>query len=703
MKSHRFASLALLLSVFPVLSGHADDPKCLTKLEAALEEARPPQNPALSSYEAYRAIGLKPQASLDSFEPATGIFLKRDGAGHVLRNADGSPVEARMRALTDNPNDKLYVIGDFNNWGKDLSPEELARYELKPVPGTRYHEGVVPGLRHGQRYRFLLNGPQAFDPAAGLFTTPQFNAKFYGVNEPYLNSVFWDFDRPGAYHPSNPGPDLARRHVTLGEQEVWYLVQGFPRPDGTGMGPASIADTFAFIGDPNTKFVPTFKKTFEFNAIHFLPLGQSMKGETWPWRYQVYGPFAPDSRYGNPDELVKAIDTLHEHGVAVILDFLGSHVPYKDEVSDIGHMAWKKEDGHPVFTRNPTQWDTRRWDYENPFDRRYLIDSVLTWFKRYNIDGIRVDNVGADGIERQPGGRQFLIELSQEIRKYRPHALIIHEDVSGSHQARSLPLGGLGANARNGTHFFNWFRENAQRKSEDLDMNGWRTLLRDAWTQEELGQVPYISNHDEAAHFTGGATGAFPATLLAGNGEADARGKVTAFDAAAMVIGAYSEHTGYARLMQPGSMSNDPTLDWSRLKNPDVRNHARFLADLSKYVNQEPAFAFENLHENLENHTDYANKVASVLRIDRRTGRKIYVLLNFSPNTFRNYRFGVADQKPLRLALDRDSREYGGSGRNEDASREGDLPALDASLHGKPHSVSVPYLAPYSVVVLEQP
>lgn len=646
--------------------------------EGVLRGAPKKDGTDLSNYEAYRVLGLKPTRSWSHYHARTGWD----------RRGDNTP--PRLRVLVDNPHADVRIVGDFNGWNRDQAPK------LRPVAGTPYAEVEVPAMKHGMEYRLLVDGQERLDPAAPLFTTPEYVKKVSGRDSNYLNSVYWDYDAPERLRPRVPGVDLRDKPAIIAEAELFELARQWKG------GPPSKAETYQFIVKSG---LPEKMKDMGYNAVEFLPFNASVDGESWHLRYQVFGPFAPESRYGTPDDMIEMVDAFHRQGVAVIMDGVVGHFPFFGnegvrEIGNVGLHTWKRADGAPLYSAKVTEWQTHRYNFANPYVRRFLTDSLLTMMKRFNLDGIRFDNL--DGIRFLTGGTELLDDFAREVRAYRPDAYLLGEMFFGDDRVlRSQALGGMGMNTRTDSDFFDFFKDNALSPPQEIDMNRARHALRKPWEWKEASRTRYVTNHDEAANGREGATGRYFATLT--GGDARTAGKTRAFSALAMTSGSSYLDLPQLRLLQEGNFYANPAVEWAReTGSAAAQNTSRFFADLAKYVQSNPAFALKNLHPDVENHVDHATKIVSMLRIDHATGKKTYIVANLGDGSFENYRFGVEAKDQLKVVVDADAKKYGGSGKLETSQSRGILTTNATAAHGKSRSVEIPYVAPYDVIVLKE-
>lgn len=646
----------------------------------------PPDAPSLDFYEATRIRTLAAVKDCAAFQAEQGFLVTK-------RDAQGNAVEGKIRVLADNAGDQIYVLADFNKWGA----EKTAADKLQAVAGTPYFEGTVRALKHGMAYRLEVNGESLLDPAAALFTSAEAQ---------YLNSVFWDFAHPGAYKMTKPSVDLRSKPLLIAESEVYELARKWP-VNGK-QGPAKASDTYKFIAQSG--LVDELRKD-GYNAVEFLPFNTSMDGGHWHFRYQVYGLFAPEARYGDPDDFARMIDAFNKSGIAVIMDAVVGHYPFKGnegvrDLSPIGLHRWKKSDGQELYGAIKSPWDTNRYDYANPFVRRFLTDSITHMVCKYGLSGIRFDNLDGIRLYEGPGGGgpEFLKELMATLREYRPEMTLIAEMFFGhSPVMQRMDQGGFGVNFRTHSDFFDFLKDNMMKSTEDVDMQRLRGAIRGPWEWREASRVQYATNHDEAANKRDGATGAYLGTLLNGGGHYYVERKTTAFASLAMLSSAAYLDMPQLRLLQEGSFNDQSAVDWDLRKQESRKAVYAYFADLSTFVRDREAFAFHNYGPDVENHvdTDDGRRIISLRRQDKATGKVELIVINLGHVALSNYDVGVQGGGTFKIMVDSDHKRYAGSGELEKRAPTGVLTADGAGTHGKDRSVSLPYLPAYGVLVLE--
>ena len=154
----------------------------------------------------------------------------------------------------------------------------------------------------------------------------------------------------------------------------------------------------------------TFRATIEkldhlaatgITALELMPLAD-FPGR-WNWGYDGVLPFAPDSRYGRPEDLKALIDAAHARGLMVFLDVVYNH--FGPEGNYLGRIAPR------FFSDAQTPWGGAI-DYRVPDVRRFAIENALHWLRDYRFDGLRLDAVHAIVA---PGEPDILRELSHTV------------------------------------------------------------------------------------------------------------------------------------------------------------------------------------------------------------------------------------------------------------------------------------------------
>jgi malto-oligosyltrehalose trehalohydrolase len=123
-------------------------------------------------------------------------------------------------------------------------------------------------------------------------------------------------------------------------------------------------------------------------AIELMPVAEAPGARNWG--YDGVALFAPEARYGTPDDLKALVVAAHRRGLMVFLDVVYNH--FGPEGNYLAATA-------PQFftDRHHTPWGAAI-DFDgaaSPMVRAFFVDNALTWIEEFNLDGLRLDAVHA--------------------------------------------------------------------------------------------------------------------------------------------------------------------------------------------------------------------------------------------------------------------------------------------------------------------
>ncbi len=179
------------------------------------------------------------------------------------------------------------------------------------------------------------------------------------------------------------------------------------------------------------------------------------------WGYQVTGYFAPSHRYGTTQDFMILVDTHHEHGLGVILDWVPAHFPMDPHglgCFDGSHL-YEHADPRQGFHQ---EWSSAIFNYARSEVRSFLLSSALFWLERYHADALRVDGVSSmlyldyarkagEWVPNERGGREnlpaisLLRELNESVYREHPDVQTMAEEATAwPLVSRPTATGGLG-------------------------------------------------------------------------------------------------------------------------------------------------------------------------------------------------------------------------------------------------------------------
>ena len=625
------------------------------------------------------------------FPPVVGeldLYLFREGShrrlwemlGAHLRTMDGDEGTA-FTVWAPNAR-RVSVIGDWCHW-------DGRQFPMRRLGDSGLWELFIPGVGANALYKFEIATRDGelrvkTDPLARKMQQAPATASIV-VPEPRHE---W---RDDAWMTARPSRTLACEPVHIYEVHLgsWARV---PEEDHRPLTYREIAPRLA-----------EHVSKLGFTHVELLPVMEHPFYGSWG--YQVTGYYAPTSRYGTPDDLRFLIDTLHQAGIGVFLDWVPAHFPRDDYALRLfdGTALYEHED--PRLGEHP-DWGTLIFNYGRREVRNYLVANALYWLHEFHIDGLRVDAVASmlyldysrkDGewVPNRYGGREnleaidFLREMNSVVCEDAPGCVTIAED--------STAWPGVTQPTRNGGLGFSfkwnmgWMHDTLEYFEKDPIYRRYhQDLLTFAMMYEHSEHFIMPLSHDEMVHLKGSLYGKMPGDhwQKMANLRALLAYQVTRPGKSLLFMG--------TELAPPEEWNHDESLPWHLLDDPSRAAFMAYLSRLGEMYKRLPPLWGEDPEPEGFAWIDIADHANSVFSYLRRSGEDhAVVVLNLTPVPHDRYRIGVPEWGEYLVALSSDDQRWGGSGHGAVSRVRVD----DVPWHGRRYSVELT-LPPLGALVL---
>ena len=576
---------------------------------------------------------------------------------------------------------RVSVVGDFCGWDGRI-------YPMRRLGASGVWELFIPEVAPGARYKYELITREGVprlkaDPYAAQMEAAPHTASVVVAADTYAwGDEGWMAERP---RRDPPREAMAVYEVHLGS---WARV---PEDGGRSLTYREIAPLLA-----------AHVRRYGFTHVELLPIAEHPFYGSWG--YQVTGFFAPTSRYGTPDDFRFFVDTMHQHGIGVILDWVPAHFPKDDHALRRfdGTALYEHED--PRLGEHP-DWGTLIFNYGRHEVRNFLLANALYWLDAFHVDGLRVDAVASmlyldysrapgQWLRNRFGGRENLdaIEclrmVNEAVRTEYPGCFTVAEESTAwPGVSRPAAEGGLGFTFK---WNMGWMHDTLGFFAREPVHRPWHLdELTFAMMYEYGERFVMPLSHDEVVHLKRSLLDKMPGDVW------------RKFANLRLLLGYQWTRPG-KKLVFMGTeiapwreWNHDTSLDWHLTADPLRAGLGRFLERLGE-VYRGHACYWRHDHDPTGfewiDVSDRANTVVSYVRRDG--GDHHLVVLNLQPVPQSAYRIGVPARCTYQCVLSSDDAQFGGSGWPVPA----ECAAEPVPYHGHAQSVELS-LPPLGLVV----
>lgn len=545
---------------------------------------------------------------------------------------------------------RVSVVGDFNYW-------DGRRHVMRINPGSGIWDIFIPGVAPGTIYKYEIVDAQGqklplkSDPyGRGFEHPPQTASRVVPTPRHSWNDQQWMSKRPDTQRFDKP---LSVYELHLGS---WKRK---PNEGNRYLSYVELAH----------ELVP-YVKALGFTHIQMMPVSEYPFDGSWG--YQPVGMFAPTIRFGTADEFRYFVDSCHQAGIGVLIDWVPGHFPTDEHGLGRfdGTALYEHEDPRQGFHPD---WNTLIYNYGRKEVLSYLISNAFYWLDEFHIDGLRVDAVASmlyldysrnegEWIPNVHGGREnleaiaMLQAVNQRVGFNYPGVLMIAEESTAfPGVTKPVDQGGLGFHYK---WNMGWMNDTLNYIERDPI---YRQYHQD---QLSFGLVYAFSenfvlplSHDEVVHGKGSMINKMPGDDW------------QQFANLRAYLSFMWTHPGKkllfmgAEFAQRQEWNHNQSLDWHLLDAPAHSGISSLVSDLNKLLVESPAlYERDTTSEGFE-WLQLDNAAQSVLIWLRKSaeGELLVITANMTPAVHPAYRFGLPVMGTLTEIFNSDALAYGGS------------------------------------------
>lgn len=563
--------------------------------------------------------------------------------------------------------DKIEVIGDFCTWNCGIP--------MKKITGGIWEVSFeTSDLLEGAFYKYAVTrGASRIEKSDPYAFASQTLGKTASVIKDISNLKFsdgkWLSKRHEKFHSSKKNLEGHFYPSPMNIYEVhaasWKTKDGECNSDGEHyLNYRELADELA-----------PYAKSMGYTHVELLPVTEYPFDGSWG--YQVTGYYAPTSRFGTPEDFAYFVNKFHKEGLGVILDWVPAHFP-----KDISGLY--EFDGSPLYEYQGADrmenrgWGTRYFDVGREEVRSFLISNALFWFRKYHIDGLRVDAVASMlylDYDREPGewipningdnknleAIDFFKKLNSAVFAEFPDVLMIAEEsTSWPMITKPVDVGGLGFNFKWNMGFANDMFEYVQMDPIYRQYHHDKLTFPLMYAYNENYILPV--SHDEVVH-----------------------GKLSLYN---KMFGTYDEKFSAMRtyltymMTMPGKKLLFMGCEFAQIREWDFENQLEwFMTDYPRHTEMQRFVKFLNglylksselweIDDSWDGFkwidADRTHDNAVIYERKNSNGKSLTVVINFSPLDREGYEFEVSGGNCYEVVLNSDLYKFGGRCVNPD-------------------------------------